>query len=44
MRVDQLHEYFISLMPEKAKASDKFYEGIWDPANYTGQNAGAAKT
>jgi hypothetical protein len=34
MRVDKLHAYFQSLLPEKSNAHNKFYENAWDPASY----------
>lgn len=43
MRIDKLHEYFQSLLPEKSKAYKSFYEGAWDPANFVEAAVSASK-
>ena len=44
MRIDKLHEYFQSLLPNQSNAFEQFYEKAWNPANFGGSCAGAAET
>lgn len=39
-RVDELHEYFLSLMPANSKRYEQFYEKAWNPANYAADACG----
>ncbi len=34
MRIDELHNYFQSLLPGKSKKFEKFYEKAWDPEKF----------
>jgi len=34
MRVDELHEYFMTLMPPRSGAYGKFYAEAWDSAKF----------
>lgn len=44
MRVDELNEYFSTLLPAKSKQYESLYEKAWNPANYAaGACKGAAK-
>ena len=40
MRVDELHHYFQSLMPNQSTAYEKFYEKAWDPAHFSTSTCG----
>lgn len=35
MRVDELHNYFQSLMPNKSTMYEKFYAKAWDPSHFS---------
>jgi hypothetical protein len=38
MRIDKLHEYFQSLMPNKSRMYEQFYEKAWNPANFVDES------
>lgn len=40
MRVDELHHYFQSLMPNKSTAYEKFYAEAWDPTKFSTATCG----
>jgi hypothetical protein len=33
-RIDELHNYFTSLLPAHSDKYEKFYENAWNPANF----------
>ena len=35
MRVDELHHYFTSLLPQHSTQYQKFYQEAWNPANFS---------
>jgi threonyl-tRNA synthetase len=40
MRVDQLHEYFQTLMPGKSNKYEEFYAKAWDPSKFNTSTCG----
>jgi len=35
MRIDELHDYFQSILPSKSNMYEKFYEKAWDPKDFS---------